>query len=163
MKRALPGWPILIGLVGLSLLGLGAWFLAASKTNAIELSPIAEAALGQSRTDAQSIEPARFAPSQQLAAGIQTASPFAADHSPYSRVPVRAAPTEPDLKPELIGVLGTGETRAALIIWRLGEQASRYGLGDTTPLGQLIGIESSAVTIRSDAGEETRLTLFAQQ
>lgn len=82
---------------------------------------------------------------------ILDASPFVPDRAAFNRQvepPARPEPPPINWQPELVGIVGQGENRRALLIWHPQHaEAQSFKTGDETPWGRVTSLSSDSVEI----------------
>ena len=164
--RTRPWITLVFGVSGLVLMGLGAALLLgfSAETSQFERGQLNAPALPQ---EPRPIAPQVYAPEpvDAAVASLLERSPFLRERSPFTRETEPApppAPRTPDIqwRPKLVGVLGSGAQRQALIIWAPRDQEpARFAIGDTTPWGTITALEASRVIIDGEDGEQV-ISLF---
>lgn len=159
MPHALPLRPMLVTLVGSSLLGFSLFLLLQSEAS--ETSSDLEY-FGGSVANAEGApltynDPVRARGYVDIVLGQ---SPFVKDRSAYRRNLVQAPePTLPELTPEFVGVMSNEGETEALVVWRTEEGAKSHSIGDETPWGVLISISPTRLVFESVEGQK-ELDLF---
>ena len=90
---------------------------------------------------------------------IVTSSGFSPDRSEYSRSIQRAVsePREPEYDPKFVGSLGRGDQVRVMIVWRPGEEARTYSIGDKTPWGYLTDVTSTELKFKNGDSQKNLL------
>lgn len=164
MKQAVPAVPLLVLTVALAVIALSAWLVTLPVEVQTSHRDGATSAAGE--VAREPVEPVGVFTAQAIQTSkgaVQNRSPFIADRSAFSRTPPRRpAPPPPEHKPELVGIFGKGEARAAMIVWKPGESAVNHTIGSSSPWGVVEAMAPDRVVFKNETGKKT-LSLFGEE
>ena len=162
MKAAWPAGPILIIIVSFGLV-LGSIVYVSHENQArrnIEMVNQENHLPQTSAPNVGTLQPNRPDQAKQHINSILAHSAFAPDRSEFTlSKPASPSPPKSKFSPEFVGTLGSGDTLRALVIWSQNGEAQTHRVGDETPWGELVSIETTRLEFSAPDGMK-QLELF---